>query len=80
MTKSAVSAPPKKMALTPRWLTLKLAVSYANLSRSSLYCLIDRGDIKAAWVSVRGTGVRGKRLVDRESLDRYLATSAEAAT
>jgi hypothetical protein len=75
--KSTVYAPPKKMALIPRWLTLKLAVDYSNLSRSSLYCLIDRGDIRAAWVSVHGTGARGKRLIDRQSLDQYLATSAE---
>jgi hypothetical protein len=79
MKSTNVCASPQKMALTPRWLTLKIATGYANLSRSSLYCLIDRGDIKAAWVSVHGTGARGKRLVDRESLDQYLATSAEAS-
>jgi hypothetical protein len=57
--------------LQPRWLKVPAAVSYSGINRARLYILLAEGQIKSASVRSRGR-LRGIRVVDRESIDRYL--------
>lgn len=56
--------------LQPRWLRPAAAAEYAGLSRSSLYEEISGGGI-------RSYRVKGCRLIDREELDRFIASHRE---
>lgn len=51
--------------MTGPFLTIKEACNYAKVGRSTLYKLMDHGEI----VSYKP---RGKRLVDRESLEAWI--------
>jgi hypothetical protein len=57
--------------LPPRWLKIPPAVAYSGLSRARLYTLLAEGQIKSASVYSKGKQ-RGIRIVDRESIDRFL--------
>ena len=61
----ALSAPPK------RFLSVKAAGLYADLSEDSVRRLIERGELEGY------RPVRGRVLVDREQLDRLILGSAQ---
>ena len=53
-----------RFSVTPRWLSIKQAMLYANMSRNKLKKYIDEGDIY-------GTRKGGKIFVDRNSIDAF---------
>jgi excisionase family DNA binding protein len=59
-----------KVAITPAWLNYKQAEAYSNLSRTTLWTLINERKIRAA---------RGGRAVriERASLQRFMERSIE---
>jgi excisionase family DNA binding protein len=59
-----------KVAIAPEWLSYKQAETYANLSRTTLWQLINARKIKAARV---GRAVR----IERASLQRFMERSTE---
>ena len=59
-----------KIAITPAWLDYKQAEAYSNLSRTTLWQLINAHKIKAARV---GRAVR----IERESLQKFMERSSE---
>jgi excisionase family DNA binding protein len=59
-----------KVAIAPAWLNYKQAETYANLSRTTLWQLINARKIKAARV---GRAVR----IERASLQRFMEQSTE---
>jgi excisionase family DNA binding protein len=60
----------EKVAIMPAWLNYKQAEAYANLSRTTLWQLINARKIKAARV---GRAVR----IERTSLQRFMEKSTE---
>ena len=58
-----------KTTITPAWLDYKQAEAYSNLSRTTLWQLINAGKIKAARV---GRAVR----IERESLQEFMERSS----
>ena len=60
----------QKVAIMPAWLNYKQAEAYANLSRTTLWQLINARKIKAARV---GRAVR----IERASLQRFMERSTE---
>ena len=65
-----VSEDDNKIAITPAWLNYKQAEAYSNLSRTTLWQLINARKIKAARV---GRAVR----IERASLQRFMEQSTE---
>jgi excisionase family DNA binding protein len=59
-----------KVAIAPAWLSYKQAEAYANLSRTTLWTLINERKIRAARV---GRAVR----IERTSLQKFMERSAE---
>ncbi len=59
-----------KIAITPAWLNYKQAEAYSNLSRTTLWQLINARKIKAARI---GRAVR----IERDSLQEFLERSSE---
>ena len=57
-----------KAVITPAWLDYKQAEAYSSLSRTTLWELINRREIKAARV---GRAVR----IQRDSLDEFMERS-----
>lgn len=53
--------------ITPRWMTLKQAVAYANIGQKRMKALADAGEI-AGYQEDTG---RGDWIFDKESIDRY---------
>ena len=60
----------KKIAITPAWLSYKQAEAYANLSRTTLWQLINARKVKAARI---GRAVR----LERASLQAFMERSAD---
>jgi excisionase family DNA binding protein len=60
----------EKIAITPAWLNYKQAEAYANLSRTTLWALINERKIRAARV---GRAVR----IERASLQEFMEQSTE---
>jgi excisionase family DNA binding protein len=58
-----------KGAITPAWLNYKQAEAYSNLSRTTLWQLINAGKIKAARI---GRAVR----IERDSLQEFMEQSS----
>ena len=58
------------IAITPAWLSYKQAETYANLSRTTLWQLINARKIKAARI---GRAVR----IERDSLQAFMEQSTE---
>jgi len=57
--------------VTPRWLTLERAAKYTGLSQRTIANYIKDGLIISANV-IRPGATRGRRLVDRYSLDSFI--------
>jgi excisionase family DNA binding protein len=60
----------EKVAIAPAWFNYKQAEAYANLSRTTLWQLINARKIKAPRV---GRAVR----IERASLERFMERSTE---
>jgi excisionase family DNA binding protein len=60
----------EKVAIAPAWLNYKQAEAYANLSRTTLWQLINSRKIKAARI---GRAVR----IERASLEAFMEQSTE---
>lgn len=60
----------EKVAIVPAWLNYKQAETYANLSRTTLWQLINARKIKAARI---GRAVR----IERDSLQAFMEQSAD---
>jgi excisionase family DNA binding protein len=60
----------EKIAIIPAWLNYKQAETYSNLSRTTLWQLINARKIKAARI---GRAVR----IERASLQRFMEQSTE---
>ena len=60
----------EKVAIVPAWLNYKQAEIYANLSRTTLWQLINARKIKAARI---GRAVR----IERDSLQAFMEQSAD---
>jgi len=65
------------VTLNPRWLRIPSAVKYSGLSRSRLYELLAKGRIGSICLRSRRDALRGVRLVDRESIDRFMESLQE---
>jgi excisionase family DNA binding protein len=65
-----VSENDEKITITPAWLNYKQAEAYSNLSRTTLWQLINAQKIKAARV---GRAVR----IERASLQSFMEQSTE---
>jgi excisionase family DNA binding protein len=65
-----VSEDDEKVIIMPAWLNYKQAEAYSNLSRTTLWQLINARKIKAARV---GRAVR----IERASLQRFMERSTE---
>ncbi len=62
----------------PRWLNLKAASRYSGLSLRLLQDYVRLGFV-VSYLAKRPGAARGRRLIDRLSLDRFIQTgSAEA--
>jgi excisionase family DNA binding protein len=64
-----VSEDDEKIVITPAWLNYKQAETYSNLSRTTLWQLINARKIKAARI---GRAVR----IERDSLQAFMEQSA----
>ena len=64
---------------TPRWLTYKDATRYCGLSDRTLLTYEGKGLIKVANVIIPGA-TRGRKLIDRESLDALFESSVGNVT
>jgi excisionase family DNA binding protein len=62
----------EKVAITPAWLSYKQAEAYSNLSRTTLWQLINARKIRAARV---GRAVR----IERDSLQAFMEQSADGS-
>jgi hypothetical protein len=65
------------VTLNPRWLRIPSAVKYSRLSRSRLYELITKGKINSICLKSHRDAARGVRLLDRESIDRFMENLQE---
>jgi excisionase family DNA binding protein len=65
-----VSEDDKKVAIAPAWLNYRQAEAYANLSRTTLWQLINARKIRAARI---GRAVR----IERDSLQAFMEQSAD---
>jgi excisionase family DNA binding protein len=65
-----VSEDDQKITITPAWLGYRQAEAYSNLSRTTLWTLINERKIRAARV---GRAVR----IERASLQRFMEQSTE---
>ena len=65
------------VTLNPRWLRIPSAVKYSGLSRSRLYELLAQGRIKSICLKSSKDAPRGVRLIDRESVDRFMESLRE---
>jgi excisionase family DNA binding protein len=55
-----------------RWLTIREGAAYARISKSGLYVLVSRGEVR-----IHKLG--GRSLVDRHELDRLIETGTAPA-
>jgi excisionase family DNA binding protein len=62
----------EKIAITPAWLNYKQAEAYSNLSRTTLWQLINARKIRAARI---GRAVR----IERDSLQAFMEQSTDEA-
>jgi excisionase family DNA binding protein len=68
---------PLNVTLQPRWLRPATAAKYAGLSKSYIYPAISDGRIRSACLRAHNGASRGIRLIDRVSLDEFLAAHTE---
>jgi hypothetical protein len=60
-----------KQTIAPRWLTLTQATVYSGLGTRALQNHIRAGFIRSSNACAPGA-IRGRRLIDRESLDAFI--------
>ena len=60
----------------PRWLTIESASSYSGFSKSTVQNYIKAGLIRSSNVVAPGNS-RGRRLIDRESLDAFIEAGVD---
>lgn len=65
--------------ITPRWLTYERASAYSSLSTRTLESHVKAGLIQSRNVCTPGRK-RGRRLIDRESLDSFIEGSSSDAS
>ncbi len=65
-----------RQAITPRWLTYAGAASYSSFSTRKLEELVAKKLIVSHNVRDPGKN-RGRRLIDRESLDAFIESSGD---
>ena len=58
-------------SIKPRYASVEAAASYCSVSRTTIYKLIQTGDIDSS-------NVRARRVVDLESIDRYVASRRDS--
>ncbi len=64
--KAITTHPDPRHQLKPRWLKVPAAVAYSSVGRSTLYELMNAG-------KVRSHRIGAARVIDRESLDAFIA-------
>ena len=57
--------PATSPSIKPRYCSVEAAASYSSVSRTTIYKLINQGEIDSANIGTR-------RVVDLESIDRYI--------
>lgn len=70
---------PKHVAITPRWLGIAQAVTYSGLGERVLQNHIKNGFIRSSHACAPGSS-RGRRLIDRESLDAFIEAGVGKVT
>lgn len=60
-------------SIEPRWLNLETAVIYSGLSETTLRQMINGGHVVSSNVVLPGNS-RGRRVIDRLSLDSFIET------
>ena len=70
----------RPVMLNPRWLRIPSAVKYSGLSRSRLYELLAQDRIRSICLKSHSRALRGVRLVDRESVDRFMESLQEVVS
>jgi len=63
---AANAAANPRQPVLPRWLKITTAVAYSGISRSTLYELMNAGNISSHRIG-------SSRLIDRESLDAFIS-------
>jgi hypothetical protein len=69
---------PSAHAMRSRYIRVAQALEWYPFKRAKLYKLLASGKIKSFLLKERGA-IRGLRLIDRDSLDKFLQTAAEGA-
>lgn len=64
-------------SIIPAWMNLKQAAAYSGLCQQSIKNLIKLGKVKSSRLEIKGSQ-RGRRLVNRESLDALIEASVQA--
>jgi hypothetical protein len=62
-------------AIRPRWAAIKAAVAYSGIPRYRIFELVAEGKIRSAVLKRKGL-IRGRRLIDLESLDAWISKHA----
>jgi len=65
--------------IAPRWLTLDKAAAYCGLGQRCLQNYIKAGHIRSSNAVAPGA-TRGRRLIDRESLDAFIEAGVGGKT
>ena len=73
-----IRAKRKPLLIEPRWLSYEVASAYCCLSATHLRVMVRRKLIKSKLVCLPGAG-RGRRLIDRLSLDEFIENSGDEA-
>jgi len=74
-----MSAPTKTNDITPRWLTYEKAEIYSGLGTRVLQNHVKAGFIRSSNAVAPGA-TRGRRLIDRESLDAFIEAGVGGKT
>lgn len=69
---------PTGVPIRSRYIRVQQVLDWYPFKRAKLYELLARGEIKSFSLKEKGN-LRGCRLIDRDSLDAYLARKAEEA-
>jgi hypothetical protein len=59
-------------AIRPRWASIKAASQFSGVARYRIFELINEGKIRSAVLKRKGL-IRGRRLIDLDSLDAYIS-------
>jgi predicted DNA-binding transcriptional regulator AlpA len=67
------------LGLTPDWLRFPAAIAYSQLPQSTIYELINAGELHSFVIKSHPKASRGVRFVSKTSIDRFLARKAAEA-